>query len=164
MDTPALLDTKGPAQKSSRFPLPGRIIIVLLLVAAVGASTWYSLQSSCEVDAVREASALLVRQRNSYDHTYQFATSASRTSLVHPVTALQQILMDTQDVPVPACMQTAKNELIHYMGAVIRAFQAFGAQEADAVIRDLLDQSDRHYDNFSTELEAVNKCAPLCLP
>jgi hypothetical protein len=116
------------------------------------------------MNAVKEASARLVRQRDSYDHTYQFATSASRDAVVRPVAELQQILMDTQDVAVPACMNLAKAELIDYMGTVIRAFQAFGAQETDAIVRDLIDASEKHYDNFTAELDAVNACTPFCIP
>lgn len=157
---PSILE---PVQKSSRFLLPASALIVVLIVAAVGIYTWYYLHNTCEVNAVKDASALLVSQRNRYDHAYQFATSASRTSLVRPVLTLQQILMDTKEVVVPACMQTAKTELINYMGIVIRAFLAFGAGEADATIRDLITQSETHYDNFTTELEAVNKCAPFCI-
>lgn len=151
-------------QKSRRFLLSASALIVLLIVAAAGAYTWYSLQSSCDVEAVKKASVLLVRQLDRFDHSYQFATSASRNSLVRPVSELQQVLMDTQEVDVPACMQTAKNELVDYMGAVIRAFLAFGAREADTTISGLIDQSDAHYDNFAAELEAVNKCAPFCIP
>jgi hypothetical protein len=113
---------------------------------------------------VKDASARLIRQRNSYDHAYQFATGASRTAVVRPVAELQQILMDTQDVPVPACMRTAKAELINYMGTVIRAFLAYGAEESDATVRGLIDQSEAYYDNFNTELEAVDECAPFCIP
>jgi hypothetical protein len=72
--------------------------------------------------------------------------------------------MDTQAVDVPLCMQTAKHELLDYMATVIRAFQAFGVGEQNATIRDLLGQSDRHYTNFRKELDAVNKCAPFCIP
>ena len=72
--------------------------------------------------------------------------------------------MDTQQVAVPVCMRTAKNELIDYMGTVIRAFQAFGAQEDDIAVRDLINQSETHYDRFKTELDAVRECAPFCLP
>lgn len=164
MDNPALLETQDTVQKSSRFLLPVSALIVLLIVAAVGTYTWYYLYNPCEVNAVKDTTAFLISQRNSYDNAYQFAATASRASLDRPVNTLKQIFMDTQEVIVPACMQTAKNELINYMGSVIRAFQAFGAQEADATIRDLVNQSDTHYENFTAELEAVNKCAPFCAP
>jgi hypothetical protein len=60
-------------------------------------------------------------------------------------------------------MQTAKNELLNYMRTVIRAFQAFGAGEEDAMIRNLVNESNTYFDNFNTELEAVTKCAPFCI-
>jgi hypothetical protein len=159
MDNPALLDARKPMQKLRRF-----LLLLILLVAATSTYAWYSIYRACEVSAVEKASVLLVRQRDRYDHTYQFATSASRDATVRPVAELQQILMDTQQVGVPVCMQTAKDELIDYMGTVIRAFDAFGAQETDSTVRELINQSETHYDNFATEVEAVKACAPLCIP
>ncbi len=117
---------------------------------------WYSLQRSCEVQAVTEASSILMIQTKRYDDVYQVATNAFQTSLDPPVLTLRQILMDTQEVVVPACMQTAKHELIDYMGTVIRALRAYAGSQTDAAIRDLVNQSNRHYGNFFTELEAVS--------
>ncbi|HJR79239.1 MAG TPA: hypothetical protein VJ821_04135 [Anaerolineales bacterium] len=164
MDNPAPIETQEPVQKANRFLLPAGILMILLIVAAVGTYTWYYLYSPCGVKAVEEASGLLLTQMNTYDKEYQFAATAPSASIAHPVTVLQQIFMDTQEVVVPACMQTAKSELVNYMGAVIRAFLAFGAQETESTIRDLVDQSQTHYDNFYTELEVLNKCAPFCSP
>ena len=164
MNNAALPESRNFVKKRNRRLWSMGVVIVLLLVAAVGGYTWYSLQRTCDMDAVKDASDRLVRQRNSYDHTYQFATSVSRNAVVRPVAELQQILMDTQDVDVPACMQTAKTELIDYMDTVIRAFLAYGAQESDATVRDLLDQSDTHYENFKRQLDTVKECAPFCVP
>jgi hypothetical protein len=61
-------------------------------------------------------------------------------------------------------MRTAKRELISYMDNVIRAFLAYGAEEPDSAVRELLDRSNMHYDAFNKELETVNACAPLCFP
>ena len=149
---------------SRRFPWAAGALIVLLIVAAVGTYAWSSLYKPCEPNAVKEASAFLINYRNLYDATYQVSTGALPNSLVRPVNALQQVFMDTQEIPVPACLQKAKNELIDYMGTVIRAFRAYGAREPDATVRDLINQSNEHYDNFTKELEEVNKCAPFCFP
>lgn len=138
-------------------------LILMLAAAAAGVYTWQSLRGSCDVAAVDHASALLLKQLDRFDHAYQFTTSASPASLVRPVAELQQLHMDTRQVTVPACLETAKQELAGYMGAVIRAFLAYGAQEPDDSIRALLEQSDVHYGNFLTELEAVDRCAPFCL-
>lgn len=158
------LETQGSKQRPSRYRWSASVLMVLFIVAAVATYAWYYLRSSCEVNAVQEASAILVIQTKSFDGVYQVATSASPTSLISPVSVLQQILMDTQEVAVPACMKTEKSELINYMGTVIRAFQAFAARETDATVRDLITQSNKHYDNFFAELKAVNKCAPYCIP
>jgi hypothetical protein len=158
------LETQESVQKSSRMPLLVGALVVLLAVVGMGAYAQYSLYSPCEVDAVQEASALLVSQVKRYDDVYQVATGAFQNSVVLPVTVLQQILMDTKEVAVPACMQTAKNDLIKYMGTVIRAFLAFEAGEPDATVRSLIDESYQHLERFTTELEAVTQCAPFCRP
>jgi len=125
---------------------------------------WIFVYNPCEVEVVKETSTMLVTQLTMYDGVFQVAATASRTSPDHPVNTLKQIFMDTQEIPVPACMHTAKNELLNYMGAVISAFQAYRAGEADATVRGWIKQSDAQYTNFQAALKAVNKCAPFCLP
>jgi hypothetical protein len=164
MDNPAQIKSQGPLQKSNRFLWLGSVLIVLLIIAAGGMYAWFFVYNPCEVDTVKEASTMLITQLATYDGVFQVAATASRTSPDHPVNTLKQIFMDTQEIPVPACMQTAKNELINYMGTVINAFQAYRAGEADATVWGWIKQSDAQYANFQAELKAVNKCAPFCLP
>jgi hypothetical protein len=119
-------------QKPSLLRVAASVLILFIIVAALGAYTRYALILSCDVGAVNQASAFLVRQRDSFDHSYQFATSATQEAIVRPVAELQQILMDTLEYSVPDCMRTGKNELIRYMGAVVRAFLAYEAGAAPA--------------------------------
>ncbi|MDQ3004871.1 MAG: hypothetical protein M3R47_05740 [Chloroflexota bacterium] len=164
MDNLAPLKSQDTMRNSRRFRWLAGALIVFMIIAATGTYTWYTLFRPCEVNAVNDASDFLIRQLKTYDHVYQVAVAASRTSPEHPVNLMKQIFMDTQQIIVPACMQTAKNELINYMGTVISAFQAFRAGEADATVLGLVKQSDAQYMNFHAELKAVNKCAPFCLP
>ena len=164
MDHAAQPKPRQPVQRSKRILWIVSALAVLLLAAAAGMYAWFFVYNSCEVEAVQDASAFLTGQLNTYDQLYQVATTASRTSPDHPVNTLKQIFMDTQQVPVPACMGTAKNELINYMGTVIGAFQAYRSGEADSAVVDLIKQSNVQYERFQVELEAVNKCAPYCLP
>ncbi|MEO8354574.1 MAG: hypothetical protein ABI621_01540 [Chloroflexota bacterium] len=164
MENPPPLETPQTIQKAKRFLLPASVLIVVLIIAAAGIYTWMYLYNPCEVSDVEDASAFLVSQLKTYDASYQFAATVYRVGLTRPVNDLQQIFMDTQAVAVPACMQTAKKELLHYMGAVISAFQAYMQEETEPKIRGLLNQSNTHYDNFTTELEAVKECAPFCAP
>jgi hypothetical protein len=164
MYNPTPVQPKDLVQKSSRFRSTVSALIVLLIIAGVASYLWYSLRSSCEVNAVKEASAILSIQLKTYDQVFQVAVTASRASPDHPVNTLKQILMDTQEVTVPGCMQTAKKELINYMGTVILAFQAYRTGEADATVMDLVRKSDTQFADFKAEMRAVNKCAPFCLP
>ena len=161
--TPLTPSASRPAQKSNRFRYLAGAFIVLLLAAAAGLYTWFFVYNPCDVEAVKDASAFLAGQLNTYDLVYQVAITASRNSPDHPVGTLKLIFMDTQQVGVPACVQKAKNELINYMGTVISAFEAYQAGEADATVTGLINQSNAQYEHFQTELEAVKKCAPFCL-
>ncbi len=151
-------------KRSNRVPWWAGALTALVIVAAAGVYAWRSFYIPCEVDAVQETSAILVSQMTRYDEVYISTTDGTRTSIEYPVTVLQQILMDTQAVDVPACMRTAKSELVNYMGDVIRAFQAFKAGEPDATVSGLLDDSYAHIRIFISELESVNSCAPYCRP
>ena len=164
MDNPAQLKPHEPLRKSNRFLWLAGTLIVLLIFAAVGMYAWIFVYNPCEVAVVKETSTMLVTQLTTYNGVFQVAATASRTSLDYPVTTLKQIFMDTQEISVPACMKTAKNELLSYMGTVISAFQAYRAGEADATVRGWIRQSDARYTNFQAALKAVNKCAPFCLP
>jgi hypothetical protein len=162
IDHTASPERQDPVKKWIRIVLTASLILILGVVLALSASRWYAVYGPCEVSVAKESSTFLTAQLNSYDRVYQVAVNASRDSIDFPVVTMQQILMDTQQIPVPACLQTAKLELINYMDTVIRAFRAWGAGESDRRIRDLLDQSLAHYGNFRAELKAVEDCAPFC--
>lgn len=155
---------QATVQRSNRFLSLVGALMALILVTAAGIYAWRYMLNPCDEQAVKEASAFLTSQRRAYDDLYQFTTTVRPEGLNPPVTRLQQIFMNTQAASVPVCLRTAKEELLAYMGTVIRAFRAFEAGEEERQIRELVDQSYQHYDNFKTELEAVSQCAPFCLP
>jgi hypothetical protein len=165
VDTTAMPEEKNVAQKSHRNPLIIGTLIFILFVLTSGAYTWYSNYHSCDASAVQEASTLLISQMRMYDDVYISAAAApSRGSTIYPVGVMQKILMDTQQVDVPVCMNTAKNELIGYMGDAIRAFHAYEAQEENATVKGWLDSSYAHVRKFIQELDDVKACAPYCRP
>ncbi|HSL31061.1 MAG TPA: hypothetical protein VK900_17810 [Anaerolineales bacterium] len=158
------LEMKGTRQRSNRRRWLAGAVVALLVLVSAGGYAWYYSQTSCDVRAVERASTRLLQQLDSFDHSYQFAVTASRRAIVRPVEELQQIFMDTQQVRVPACMAAPRDQLLDYMETVIRAFVAYGANEPDSTVRSLIDASDTHYDNFRRELRAVGECAPFCIP
>lgn len=151
-------------KKSNRFFVLVSALIALVVLGVTGTYAWTYLFNPCEVAEVDEATTFLGVQLRAYDDLYQFTTTVYQGGIGSPVSKMQQIFMDTQAVAVPACMQTAKDELLHYMGTVIRAFRAFEAGEEEITVRTLVDESNTHYDMYRSELEAVRECAPFCLP
>lgn len=113
---------------------------------------------------MEEATDFLHVQLLAYDHLYQFTTTVYQGGIDPPVSKMQQIFMDTKSVEVPACMETAKEEMLKYMEKVIHAFRAFEAGEAQETINELVEQSNVHFDRYRSALEEVHACAPFCLP
>ena len=153
-----------PRKKLKRLFLYFGSSIVILAFAGMGAFMWYFCNDPCEEAAVGQASTILISQMRQFDGVYASAANGTRTSIEYPVTVMQQILVDTQDVEVPACMQTAKDELIDYMGDAIRAFKAFQAEEPNGTIQGFLNSSYAHVRTFRIELNAVKECMPYCMP
>ena len=86
---------------------------LVLLAAAVGLYGLFFVRAACEVPAVERASFLLVHQMERFDHSYQFATSAAPDKIVRPLAELQQIMMDTQTVEVPAACKRLRRTWSH---------------------------------------------------
>ena len=152
----------GPAFSWSRlrnFILRGALVFLATALVVYGIA---SVRGSCKLPEMERASFLLMHQLDSFDHSYQFATSAAPDKIVRPLAELQQILMDTQALEVPGCLATAQEELLAYMGAVTKAFLAYGAQD-EGTLRELVAQSDIHYEEFHVEIEEVRQCAPWCI-
>ena len=155
-------ETQHFSERSMRFLLAAGVLMVLLIVAAVSAYTWFALYGPCTVDTVQAASTALTDQLNLFDAMYQSIPSLTPVALIGPVTQMQQTLMDTKEVVVPGCLQLARNELITAMETLIRAHLAVMASEPEATVTRLLEKSTTHLDNFTAELELINKCAPFC--
>ena len=150
--------------RKKRFLFLVSLLVGILTVGAAGIYAWYFWINPCDVNRVEKASTTLISQLNWYDSAYQFAATASQSRLTRPVQVLQEIAMDTNDIRVPACMQTTKAELVNYMRTVVRAFQAYMQSETNEAVKDILDESTIHFNNFTRELEAVKECAPYCAP
>jgi hypothetical protein len=149
------------SERQHRFWFLAGVFLFLLLAVVV----LYGRNSfSCEVEAVENASALLLAQMTHYDDVYVSATNGTRESIDYPVKVMQQVLVDTQEIEVPACLRAARGELVDYMRNVVRAFQAFQNEDTDDTVKGFLDESYAHVRVFLSELERVKRCAPYCMP
>ena len=151
-------------KKLRRNPWFTTVVVALLIVGAAGTYLWYSYFRPCNVEAIEEAATILGSQLDRYEDVYQVAISASPDSVVLPVSVLKQTVMDTQQVYVPGCLESAKHELLEYMKIVIKAFDAYAARESDSTVRGLVNEAVTHLNQFDAELKTVNECAPFCWP
>lgn len=162
MENSPPFEAQDSPERWSRFLLAAGVLMVLLIVAAVSAYTWFAISGPCTLNTVQAASTALIDQLNLFDSLYQSIPARTPIAIIGPVTEMQQILMDTKEVVVPVCLQVARNELITAMETLIRALLAVMASEPEATVTRLLEKSTTHLDNFTAELEIVDKCAPFC--
>lgn len=135
------------------------------LVITAGSYAWRFIINPCEAAEVADLSTILKTQLGMYDRVYQVATTSLSGDLDPPLLVMQTVQMDTQQIEVPACMETAKQELVSYMDTVIQAFRLWEqAGGSTPQFQSLIQQSDTHYGNFRAELENLAACAPYCLP
>lgn len=164
MENPQSFETQEIPDRwrQRRFLLTAGVLTVLLIVGAVSVYTWFALYGPCTVNTVEAASAVLFDQMILFDAIYQSIPSRAPVELFGPMTQMQQILIDTQKLVVPACLQPAHNELISAMESLLRALLAIMESEPEATFAKLMEKSQKHLDNFTAELGFVNKCAPFC--
>lgn len=162
MENPPTLEAEPVLRRPRRLWIVVAVVAAVMVVGAVSLYTWYALYGPCRRGSVRSASDALFQQVNAFEAAYEAAASATPIGLMGPVTQMQQILWDTREVTVPACVQVARNELVTSMESAIRAFLAIMSQESDQTIADLMADSKTHVENFNTEMETVNQCAPFC--
>ena len=162
MENLPLPEAQPLPEKRWRFWIVAGAVLGVMVVGALGVYAWYAVYGPCTRGTVDTASTALFEQVATFEQAYQAAASANAVGLMGPLTNMQQILWDTREVMVPACMQAARNELITSMESAIRAFLAVMNGEKDETVQDLLQESKVHLENFATELEFVNHCAPFC--
>ena len=137
---------------------------LFLIVVAVGGLLMRAVVArSCQVEAVNEATSILMSLTDRFDDVYSSAANGTPDSLEYPLSVMQQILMDTRQVETPACMKSAQDELVGYMDAVIRAFWAYTAGESESVIQSHLEDSYFHIKTAALEMQEVKQCAPYCV-
>ena len=163
MENPLPPEAEPLPEKRGRLLIAAGAILGFMIVGALGVYAWYAVYGPCTRGTVNAASSALFEQVAAFEQAYQAAASTTPVGLMGPLTNMQQILWNTRDVTVPACMQNARNELLTSMESAIRAFLAIMTGESKQAVEELLQDSQTHLDTFSTELEAVNRCAPFCL-
>jgi hypothetical protein len=121
-------------------------LLVAILLSGCSANTVVSASATpdkpgttptmdlCAPDHIKDAANAVHRMMRAFDDSAQIAQNSPREQLTAPITALQAVRRQSEDLQVPACLTTLKNLQLSYMNMVITTLISFvGGAKADAL-------------------------------
>jgi hypothetical protein len=163
---------EGLQQKNAKNSNKKIIIIIGVLVVvaalAIGGGLFYYQQGPCGVARVKAAVATMQHLGAEWDDANKLAGTTGRGSLSGPISNLQKIARDANDLNLPGCMDAAKAAMTAYMEDTVDGYILFMSQMSsdsattDAQVNQKFNLASTEYDTFETLLSDVQKCAPFC--
>lgn len=138
------------------------VVIAVVLVLALGGFAWYYLSGPCGILAVNQATDQMISLDEKFTDAVKVAESTSRISLSGPISELQSIAREINNLEVPACLEPAKKYYYKSADSEIMALLAFAAQEKDSVVSSHMRLSVSFYSDAQDEIEKIKACAPFC--
>jgi len=88
----------------------------------------------CAPEHIKDVANAVHRMMRAFDDSAQIAQNSPREQLTAPISGLQAVRRQSEDLQVPACLTTLKNLQLAYMNAVITTLISFvGGAKADAL-------------------------------
>ncbi len=138
-------------------------LAVVLLLVVPGVFAWYYFEGPCGVNPVKEAANQLQAKAEEFSDAFNIAVSTSRISLAGPISDMQAIKRDADDIQVPACMEKARALTVEGMDHSISGMIAFMGQENDATVEGFLTLAQVRTQDATAEVGRITKCAPFCV-
>jgi hypothetical protein len=85
-----------------------------------------------------------------WDSANKLAGSAPRMQLVTPISKLQDIYAQMDELDVPECAQPTHDLLMKYMEATIDGYISFLSDEEDSVVGDHFDKASTYFEEWQT--------------
>ncbi len=93
---------------------------------------------------VREADALLAE----FADAETLASNTARIGLAGPISEMQAIRRKAQALEAPNSCTKAKDALVYYMDAMIKAYLAFQSQEAESAIKAQFQVAAKYHEQY----------------
>jgi len=138
------------------------IVIVLLVVVAGAGFGWYYFQGPCGTSKVNKAIDDMSTVAEEFDDAFAVANSTARMSLSGPISEMQNVKRNADDIVVPVCLENAKQLLVGGMQTSIDGFIAFLGQEPDDVVTSYFVDAGQQLAIATDEMETISECAPFC--
>ncbi len=109
---------------------PATVVVEITSTPAVPTAT----MDLCAPENIKDSALAVHRLMRAFDDTAQIATNTTREQLSGPVSALQSVRRQVEDVSVPECLVNLKNLGLAHMNAVITTLISFmGGADTDTI-------------------------------
>lgn len=121
-------------------------LLVAILLSGCGAKSAVSATATpekpgttptldlCAPEHIKDVANAVHRLMRAFDDSAQIAQNSPREQLTAPISGLQAVRRQSEDLQVPACLTTLKNLQLAYMNSVITTLIAFvGGANTDAL-------------------------------
>lgn len=153
-------DTKGVSSQV-KMVTSKRIMVlvagVVLLASLVFLLYWFFLspQMACSAMRVEKSMQPIQDQMRAFDDYAAIVSNTGRDQLAFPVSELQRIRRETEDIVVPDCLVTLKTASLEYMNQVISTSLAFMRSEDQEQVSGRLQLSRQLRAVYETEKDRL---------
>jgi hypothetical protein len=109
----------------------------------------------CAPDHIKDAAQAVNRLIRAFDDTAQIASNTPREQLTAPISGLQSVRRQTEDLVVPDCLTNLKNLQLAHMNAVITTLVSFVGGADSAALNKYIALARTQRDAYDRELEKL---------
>ena len=135
---------------------------IIGLILVVGGFVWYYYYGPCGIQRVQESTQQLLDIQKRWDSSLILATNSSRLVLTEPLVKLNDIRQELIIIPVPSCMQSAKQNLHNSMRTTIEAYISFLQYVSENDIRQKFNIAAKEMGEYVRKMQEIHNCAPFC--
>jgi hypothetical protein len=109
----------------------------------------------CAPDHIKDAAQAVNRLMRAFDDTAQIASNTPREQLTAPISGLQSVRRQTEDLEVPDCLTNLKNLQLAHMNAVITTLVSFVGGADSAALNKYITLARTQRQAYDQELEKL---------
>lgn len=109
----------------------------------------------CAPDHIKDAAQAVNRLMRAFDDTAQIASNTAREQLTAPISGLQSVRRQTEDLVVPDCLTNLKNLQLAHMNAVITTLISFVGGADSTVLNKYIALARTQRQAYDLELERL---------
>ena len=109
----------------------------------------------CAPDHIKDAAQAVNRLMRAFDDTAQIASNTSREQLTAPISGLQSVRRQTEDLLVPDCLTNLKNFQLAHMNAVIITLVSFVGGADSTALNKYIALARTQREAYDVELERL---------